>query len=386
MLGAQVKTVEDADAARIVLNRLDAEDLLRQTQATCLFGLHLQKGTVHFQFVNQGFMDSLLGLLDSKNKTFTIPFAEMSSDRMLFERQLRKLADPIEQSRLRIHLIKRRLKKAIPGVELYVGLTDDDTTYRVDVPWISAAFSIAPHARETARLQPFHEGTIDPDQGGVALHPAILQVFDEMKISKLTVRGATDRTERLTIQWKDKRATQNFEIRIFEDEVSYVHKSGLRLTMTAARKTPDGYVHEFQSDIFDSKRPAPLKGSALMFFRMFRENAVLTLPGGAKLPLSQFGKSLTNVGLAVDVLPSLSEGLSLPLANFFLNDIKNEEFARATWFLDALLFKEIPLEQMARGFIVGPAADIQLDQITTRAMSLSIPVVVNVKDMGIVVW
>jgi hypothetical protein len=51
VLGAQVKTVEEEEKPRLKLSRIDATDLLRQTQATCLFGLRLSDCRVRFQFL-----------------------------------------------------------------------------------------------------------------------------------------------------------------------------------------------------------------------------------------------------------------------------------------------------------------------------------------------
>ena len=67
-------------------------------------------------------------------------------------------------------------------------------------------------------------------------------------------------------------------------------------------------------------------------------------------------------------------------------DIHDEEFARSSWFLEALLLRSIPLGQMVSGFIVGPAADLPIEQVPTVPISISVPFVVNWKDTGIVIW
>jgi hypothetical protein len=64
ILGAQVKTVDDEDRPRLKLSRIDVTDLLRQNQATCLFGLRLSDSSVRFQFLTKEFIDQLLGFLD----------------------------------------------------------------------------------------------------------------------------------------------------------------------------------------------------------------------------------------------------------------------------------------------------------------------------------
>jgi hypothetical protein len=137
ILAAQVKTVEGHDNPRLKLSRIDATDLLRQTQTTCLFGLLLTDRSVHFQFVTKDFIDLLLNFLGTSNKEVSIPYASMSDDRMLFTRLLQKYANPFSQLQLRIHLIKRRVGKAIAGANLEVQSTEEDTVCHVYVPWVA---------------------------------------------------------------------------------------------------------------------------------------------------------------------------------------------------------------------------------------------------------
>lgn len=71
-LGAQVKSFDDDEKPRLKLSRIDATDLLRQTQATCLFGLRLADSSVRFQFLTNEFMDRLLDFLDTDHEHFSI--------------------------------------------------------------------------------------------------------------------------------------------------------------------------------------------------------------------------------------------------------------------------------------------------------------------------
>jgi hypothetical protein len=77
---------------------------------------------------------------------------------------------------------------------------------------------------------------------------------------------------------------------------------------------------------------------------------------------------------------------SLHLSQVGLPDLKDEEFVRSSWFLEALLLKGVDIGQMVSGFIVGPAADLPLEQVPTSRISISVPAVLNWKDKGIAVW
>ena len=54
--------------------------------------------------------------------------------------------------------------------------------------------------------------------------------------------------------------------------------------------------------------------------------------------------------------------------------------------LDALLLKELPLGAMVNGFLVGPAADLPIAEIPTEAVIAAVPIGLNWKNIGIVVW
>jgi hypothetical protein len=74
ILGAQVKTVDDEEQPRLKLNRIDATDLLRQSQATCLFGIRLSDKSIHFQFLTKEFIDQLLSFLQTTSAEFSIVY------------------------------------------------------------------------------------------------------------------------------------------------------------------------------------------------------------------------------------------------------------------------------------------------------------------------
>jgi hypothetical protein len=349
--------------------------------------LRLSDKSIHFQFLTKEFIDQLLGFLETHNDEFSIAYASMSDDWALFQRLLRKYANPFEQLQLRIHLIKQRVTKAISGADLEIISTDEETECHVYVPWASSAFTVESSAREKVRLKVLREGTIDLEEDDVKLHPVILDALKETQSSRLVLAGVSAEKVKIGIRWQDKHATERFERHSYGTETAYVHRAGLRLTMNSKpEKVRDVYMHATESELFHPSKPAPLSGSSLMFFRLFKPGAVLSLRSDRELPLSAFGAGLEHIGDAVDPIPDLCQSLGLPLSRIVLADIKDEEFARTTWFLEALLLKGLPLGQMANGFIVGPAADLPIEQVPTSPIFISVPLVLNWKDTGIVIW
>ena len=387
ILGAQVKTVDDQQNPRVKLDRIDATDLLRQTQATCLFGLRLSDKSVHFQFLTKEFIDRLLVFLANKNAQFSIPYASMSHDASVFRRQLRKYTNPFEQLQLRIHLIKGRVAKAIAGADLTIQSSDDHTVCQVYVPWASSAFTVEASAREAVRLRVLREGNIDPEEPGVALHPVLVDALKETQSSALLLAGGAAERVTVGIRLKDQHATEPFLRHSFGTEIAYVHRAGFRLTWnTKAEPTPEGYSHAMESEVFRPKKHVPLTGTPLVFFRLFRPGAVLSLRPNWDLLLSETGAHIEHIGEAVDPIPHLCLALGLPLSRVALADIADEEFARAVWLLETLLIKNVPLGQLTRGFVVGPAASLPLEQVPTSPITISVPLGLNWKDTGIVIW
>jgi hypothetical protein len=387
VLAAQVKTVDNQEKPRLKLNRIDATDLLRQTHATCLFGLRLSDRKVHFQFLTKDFMDRLLDFLETDHQEFSIAYESMSDDMNLFQRLLRKYVSSFEQLQLRIHLIKRRVRKSIPGAHLSIESTNEDTVCQVYLPSAYSAFSIAPSAREEIRLKILRGGTIEPEKDPVELHPAILDALKETRSSRLELASASAEKSWVGIRWQGIYAKERFERHVYEDEVAYVHRAGFRLTHnTKPEATQDGYFHAMESEIFDSPSPLALRGRVLQFFRLFKEGALLSLKSDWSLPLSTFGRGLEHIGGAIDPIPNLCQSLGLPLSGVALSDIKDEEFRRTTWMLEALLLKGRSIGEFAESFVVGPAADLPLEQIPTKPISISVPLVLNWKGTGIVIW
>jgi hypothetical protein len=386
VLGAQVKTVGDEEKPRLRLDRIDATDLLRQTQATCLFGLRLSDTNVRFQFLTKEFMDRLLDFLDTDHEHLSIAYTDMSDDANLFSRLLRKYVNPFEQLQLRIHLIRRRVTRAIPGSAVEVASSEGETVFQAYVPSVSSALMVAPSAREQLRLKVLRGGNIEPGKDDVELHPAILDALVETRSSRLELASVRPEKVKLGIRWEDNQAMEQFERHTYETEVAFVHRAGLRLTWnTKPERAPEGLVHTMESEIFRPAARSGLSGSVLKFLQLFRPGAVLSLPGNWELPLSSFGPSLEQIGQAVDPIPDLCNALGFSLSRVLLSDIEDEEFARSTRLLEALLLKDVSVGEWANSFIVGPAADLPIEQVPTVPIALSVPLVLNWKDMGIVI-
>lgn len=388
VLGAQVKTVEDGDDARLVIDRIDGTDLLRQTQATCLFGIRLSDESVHFQFVDRNFIDRLVAFLDTENDQLTTSYKTLAADSALFLRLLKRYANPFEQIQLRLYLIQQRVSSGIPGSRFSVVSSGGETRSLVGVPWIPSAFAIDEKARDEVRLKFLREGIIDPEQEGIDLHPVIGEALRETNSSAAVLSGRGAVVTKVRVRLGDATAVQPFEYREFGTEKNFVHRSGLRITMDrATQKLSDGHrYHSLESEVFRPRHPTSLAGTAFNFFRLFRPGASVELQHGWEVPLETFGESLTSLGDAVNAWPDLCKALKLPTRLLCLGDLRDEEFSRTAWLLEALLIRNLPIGMLANGFLIGPAADQPVEQLSTTVVLANVPIALNWKDTGIVVW
>lgn len=387
VLAAQVKTTEN-DNSRLSIDRIDATDLLRQTHATCLFGISLVDESVRFQFVDRTFIDRLVAFLDGNTQELSISFKKMASDARLFLRLLNKYTNPFEQMQLRVHLIQRRLKVGIPEAEFSVESTGEETLARVYVPWISSAFTAAPESKEKIRLSFIREGIVDLGLEGVHIHPAIEEALRSADGTRAIITGLGSVLTTVKVCWQGASATQPFDYRKFGTEKNFVHRSGLRITVDRAtvQASNGEYRHVTQSELFRPSQPTSLTGSSIGFFRLFRPGASIKLQDGWEAPLETFGDGLTRIGKALEGLPNLCTALKQSLRHICLGDLQDEEFSRSYTFLQNLLVREVPIGAMTNGFLVGPAAELPLDQIPTTHVIVRVPIAMNWMKAGFVIW
>jgi len=383
VFGAQVKSVENDPSPSIILERIDAVDLLRQRQATCVFGVDLAHEEVRFRFIDKREIDRLLGFLDSDAESISLPYAMMMRDSSTFRNELLRLTEPSKQHQLRIYQIQKRLDAAIPGADISITQSSTDSMCLITVPWIDTIFDIDSSVIEEVRIRMFHEGEIPLHLPGITLKPQLMKpIVDGAHV----VTGARQRSTKLVIDWKNEHAVTTFMVRHFGDEFAFVHRAGLRISMSGARKIENQWIHEMESDLFAPSTRVSLRGSAFSFLRLLRPGAQITMPSGSRVPIEQWGQSLAAVGPAVEAGHALSQALKIPFGDFQLFDLRDEEFGHTLGFLDSFLLESTTLDQLMPGFVIGPLVDVPPEEIPKQEASMTLPIVLNWKDIGIVIW
>ena len=181
---------------------------------------------------------------------------------------------------------------------------------------------------------------------------------------------------------------ESFDYREFGTENTFVHRSGLRITIdrTTVQLADGHHHHPMESEVFLPNSATPVAGRALVFFRLFRPGATIELQPSWEVPLETFGSSLASIGAAVNAWPNLCSALKLQLRHLSLGDLLDEEFSRTRGCSSLYSFEEFPVGTLANGFLVGPAADHPLYEVPTEPAIATVPICMNWKGVGIVIW
>ena len=107
---------------------------------------------------------------------------------------------------------------------------------------------------------------------------------------------------------------------------------------------------------------------------------------GSSIGIETWGEALPRLGRSVVAIERVIAAIGLDLREFYLGDLRDEEFATSLGFLEALFIQKLPAEDMIPGFIVDTDQDRNVDDIPTEAVTIELPVVLNVNTTGVVVW
>jgi hypothetical protein len=385
VLGVQVKTVESGSSPKITLNRVDAAELLNQTQATCIVAIRLLDESIRFQFITVQEVDVLLAFLASRAKTFSIAFDKMDSDDDFFQKLVAQCTTPGAQQRLRIHVVQERITRSVPNARVSVNQTSTVGFSEVSVPWLGSAFDIHPSSQETARVRVFERGESPIGLPGVTVKPEIFSVLELADGPGMLV-GKNRGLLKATVEYQGDSASATFVVRVLGTEAAYVHRAGIRIAFSKRRNDPvEGWVHDLELNVFAPLKPVPLRGKILAFLQLLRPGAKL-LFGKDRRPIEKFNAWLAKIGPAVTAAQKIFEALCIDFDEFQLVNLKDEEFVRTLTFMDAFLLQSIPLELLFGGLVVGSMAELPPEKIRTKPAALIVPIVMNLKDKGIVLW
>jgi hypothetical protein len=98
------------------------------------------------------------------------------------------------------------------------------------------------------------------------------------------------------------------------------------------------------------------------------------------------GQSAFGLSAAVEALERVCKALRLNLDQFSLADLKVQEFGHSLGFLDIFVLQNVPLQRLAVPFVLGPTAEKDPDQVRTEPATIDVPIVMNLNNIGVVIW
>lgn len=386
VLAVQVKTTNAGSKPTVFLDRTDAVNLVRQEQPTCLFGIGLATKTVYFRFVDETFINELLFFLTSQKGRLGLPLSSMSTGSELFGKQLRNIAKAATQQRIRIYRVELEARLRLPDAEVEVTQSSRGGVATLTAKWIGSAFHVHPDIRETVRTEFFGLGIAPEIEAGIVMRPELLPVFS-VADSSVILQGGIEGEELIQVKNGDKTAEASFKVRNFGDEWSFTHDSGLCLIMSEPRNFGGGQVkHDLYVHLAQGVSSLGALGEGIDFLKLLGPGSFFSRGGRAWMELDHWGRSLTSIGSAIEMLGPVCGSLGIDLHSCFLNDFVNREFVASIVYVNAILTGKYSASEMFPGVLYNVDSSIPASEAKSRKVRVRLPLVMNVKDVGVIIW
>jgi hypothetical protein len=384
-LMVQVRSIEGSSKKRITLNKIDAENLLRQNNATCLIGVNIINRMVHYRFLNKEFIDKLIEFIGSGNSTYSINLDEMESDINIFDELLTYHTKPGVIHGLMLYKNEKQINQAIPGTTVTMHQSRDSSYAIIDLPWINSVVNIQPELFSEIRSLIFEQGKQPHELPGVGITPEIHKLFDLID-GAVYISGIVEKDVNLTVEYDGNTASAKFIYRRLRDERAFTHPIGLSLIVSDRREKGGIFIHELECRLFDSPISLASNYEMVSFLKLLKTGAKLKLDGESFLTVDDFGELSTHIGPAIISIENVVKYLNIDMNDYHLHDLLDEEFNRSVYLLESICINNETIARYMKGFIYGPLADTNIDKINTKDALFEVPVVLNLKSNGIVLW
>ncbi len=385
VIAAQIRSVEGGARPRVKLKQVDIESALRVDVPFCLFAVDIRLKQVRFMFLDESFIRRLHHALHAGTATMSIKFEEFAASSQDFRKLLAQVSRSGYREQLRILKTELKLAGAMPGTRLTLSHSARTGLAHVELPWITQAFDVSSTTRDALAALIFDEGRLPHHhEAGTHLRPELALIQDLVE-GPVVLSGRFESFVEMAVACGARRLTQPFVLRRLNDESAYVEPdSGLALVVSDARRRNDRYVHEMELR-FTNAQAGPIDSLASKeFLRLLRPGATLNQPGRPGMPISWW-PNLERIGPAIDALDLVHERLGLDTSGIVLADLRTREFGMTLTLLE-LLLTGVGLEQMAPAFVLGPAAEQLPKPQQWYPAGFRVPVIVNFKDKGLVLW
>lgn len=387
VLAVQVKSTGSSNVDRITISRVDAENLLRLTQSSCLVAVDVIAPRIFYLFLEEGLIKELGRFLSSAQPRLRIPFSAMKPAGLhsrceSFVAKLNRHRKPLVQHRLNLLKAQVRLRRADRGAYLAVDSESDNVA--VFLPLLGSAFRVPDDQREAARVLAFEQLVLPSEIPGVELKPEIAEAL-EISDSLGMIGGPLSQPLILIVEDGEDSAPILLEVRKLDNEYAFIHPCGLIIVISEHdRKSSKRHSHQIHVRIGQDCKDLEAANDALPFLRLLNPGSRLIGPTGG-LPVHHWGLELMQIGPAIRALERVTTKLGVDLRGIRLCDFTSTEFGTNVGVLDAILSEGVDLVQLCGGVIMAKE-DEHIEDFRAESASANIPLLLDLGPHGIVVW
>lgn len=356
VLAVQVRSVEGIRRKRVKLDRTDAENALRLRIPYCLVAIDVVEDKVYHRFLDEGFLLDLDEFLHSSRQNLTMGLNSFAHGSDRFRTDLALASEQGYQYRLRILNAEHDITSDIPGTTINVVQDSGYGAAKVNLPWITQAFSVGVETQDEAAKFVFEKGVLPPpNHPNIRLREVFRDVAD-IASGPLLLQGSFEEERSLFVEYQGNRAVAPFALRRIGDERAYIGESGLVLIISDPRHVGGLPSHQLSISLNRVKaKPLLACTTSKNFLKMLRPGAILNEEGREGISISNW-PNLERIGPAVDAIFSIADQLSVELQDAILADISDEGFGRGISLLDAVL-AGVGIERLVPAFLAGPARE-----------------------------
>ncbi len=388
LLSVQVRATSRPSRPGVVVSREDVETALRVRTPFCLVAISLDPEQIWFRFLDEALLEEWTSFLKSNKRSHTHYIQHMHSGAGAFAQALARIAQPGFQHLFEEAKAQARLAAAVPGAVLEVRGGARGFTL-VSVPTLSAIFHLADaRSRDDAMEilftpQPFDEG-FHAALKKFSVHES-LRSAAELTCGRMMVMGPAESAVRLFVEWQGQRAEAEFLERRVGDVRAYASRSGLVIQISdRCEDTGSGQFHHHCTYSVVAAGARDLASSEdLPFLRLLHPGAQFNEVGRGGITIETFDAQM--IGAAVAALERVFAALAIPLGEAYLADFNDPSFSLKVGFLDAVLDRTSAAPVIPT-FIIGVPESIALDERQWRPATYRVPLVLNLKKRGVVVW
>jgi len=386
VLAAFVRSTKGKTRPRILIDKDDAARMVESDLPACLFGVNTATQEIRFYFRTESAIEDLMAFLGGSVATKSLLLEDLATVPEEFDRLLAKYLRPAVQGRLQLLRAELQLQLGLGVAHVELHQTTSGSDAVVLLPWLGRALEFDDDEREDARARVFGQGEPPhPGLPGARLSQHLAPLLD-LAESHLFLGGGVEDETTLTVSGNGMSETVAVTRRTLDDEIAFTHACGLCFSLSGIRWVDDLPVHHLRFDVYAAPDFRLGGDLALMsLLQGLRPGAEVRFGTGAAMPVEQWSDALV-IGPGIEALVAVCEKHGLDLEEFSLVDFSDEEFGGALGCLEALSIKDIPLYRLMPGFVFEEACPAQGEWPRSEPIYLRIPLVMNLKKRGVVVW